>query len=111
MLFGYTRISKADGSQNLDLQHDALVAAGVDEDQIYKDKMSGRHDGRPGLDACLKSLREGDTLVVWKLDRLAACRSKDFRNVAGRYFCLFHPYLDIFIRRICNKPDKIFEKG
>ncbi len=70
MLLGYTRISKADGSQNLDLQHDALVAAGVDEDQIYKDKMSGRHDGRPGLDACLKSLREGDTLVVWKLDRL-----------------------------------------
>jgi DNA invertase Pin-like site-specific DNA recombinase len=70
MLLGYTRISKADGSQNLDLQHDALVANGVDEDQIYKDKMSGRHDVRPGLEACLKSLREGDTLVVWKLDRL-----------------------------------------
>jgi len=70
MLLGYTRISKADGSQNLDLQHDALVAAGVDEEQIYTDKMSGRHDGRPGLDACLKSLREGDTLVIWKLDRL-----------------------------------------
>ena len=70
MLLGYTRISKADGSQTLDLQQDALVAAGVNEDQIYYDKMSGRHDVRPGLDACLKSLREGDTLVVWKLDRL-----------------------------------------
>jgi DNA invertase Pin-like site-specific DNA recombinase len=70
MLLGYTRISKADGRQNLDLQYDALVAAGVDDGQIYKDKMSGRHDVRPGLEACLKSLREGDTLVVWKLDRL-----------------------------------------
>ncbi len=47
-----------------------LFTAGLDEDQIYTDKLSGRHDGRPGLDACLKSLREGDTLVVWKLDRL-----------------------------------------
>jgi len=70
MLLGYTRISKADGTQNLDFQHDALIAAGVEEEQIYEDKMSGRHDVRPGLDACLKSLREGDTLVVWKLDRL-----------------------------------------
>ena len=70
MLLGYTRISKNDGSQNLDLQHDALVAAGVNEDHVYHDKMSGRHDERPGLDACLKALREGDTLVVWKLDRL-----------------------------------------
>ncbi|MCB0081654.1 MAG: recombinase family protein [Caldilineaceae bacterium] len=70
MLLGYTRISKKDGSQNLDLQHDALIAAGVHEDRIYTDKMSGRHDARSGLDACLKALREGDTLIVWKLDRL-----------------------------------------
>lgn len=70
MLIGYSRISKNDGSQSLDLQNDALIESGVNEQNIYEDKMSGRHDMRPGLEACLKALREGDTLVVWKLDRL-----------------------------------------
>jgi len=70
MFIGYSRISKNDGSQSLDLQNDALIAGGVSEDNIYEDKMSGRHDMRPGLEACLKALRAGDTLVVWKLDRL-----------------------------------------
>ncbi|CAH0357246.1 DNA-invertase hin [Sphingobium sp. CECT 9361] len=67
---GYARVSKADGSQVHDLQHDALVAAGVDPDHIYEDSASGRFDKRPGLDACLKALRHDDTLVIWKLDRL-----------------------------------------
>ncbi len=70
MLIGYVRVSKADGSQNTNLQRDALIAAGVDNAYIYEDRASGRTDDRPGLDAVLKSLREGDTLVVWKLDRL-----------------------------------------
>ena len=70
MLLGYTRISKSDGSQSLDLQRDALLAAGVAPDRIYEDLASGRHDTRPGLEACLKALRPEDTLVVWKLDRL-----------------------------------------
>src|SRR5262245_28264896 len=70
MLLGYMRVSKADGSQVLDLQRDALQAAGVALDRCYEDLASGRHDARPGLDACLKALRAGDTLVVWKLDRL-----------------------------------------
>ena len=70
MLIGYARVSKADGSQSLDLQKDALIAAGVSTDQIYSDQASGKKDGRPGLDACLKALRDGDVLVVWKLDRL-----------------------------------------
>jgi len=70
MLIGYIRISKADGSQKLHLQRDALMAFGIEEKYIYEDKMSTRHDMRPGLDACLKALREGDALVVWKLDRL-----------------------------------------
>lgn len=70
MLIGYARISKADGSQSLDLQRDALDAAGVHPDQIYEDQASGARDGRPGLEACLRALREGDVLVVWKLDRL-----------------------------------------
>ena len=64
------RVSKADGSQTVELQRDALLAAGVDPDQLYDDHASGRNDDRPGLASCLKALRDGDTLVVWKLDRL-----------------------------------------
>lgn len=70
MLIGYARVSRADGSQSLDLQRDALAAAGVDPARIYEDQASGVRDDRPGLDACLRALREGDVLVVWKLDRL-----------------------------------------
>ena len=70
MLIGYARVSKADGTQLLDLQRDALVGAGVDEARIYEDRASGRHDHRPGLEACLKALQPGNTFVVWKLDRL-----------------------------------------
>jgi len=69
-LIGYMRVSKADGSQVLDLQGDALSAAGVSERHLYSDTASGKQDDRPGLAACLQALREGDTLVVWKLDRL-----------------------------------------
>ena len=70
MLIGYTRISKSDGSQTLDLQHDALLAEGVNEERIYQDIASGKKEARPGLQACLKALQPGNTLVVWKLDRL-----------------------------------------
>lgn len=70
MLIGYIRVSKNDGSQNLDLQQDALLNAGVEEEYIYRDLASGRKDSRPGLEACLKALQPGNTLVVWKLDRL-----------------------------------------
>lgn len=70
MLIGYARISKADGSQSLDLQRDALAIAGVQPDRLYEDQASGARDDRPGLDACLRALRDGDVLVVWKLDRL-----------------------------------------
>ena len=70
MLIGYARVSKADGSQLLDLQRDALLGAGVDQERIYEDRASGRHDHRPGLEACLKALQPGNTFVVWKLDRL-----------------------------------------
>jgi DNA invertase Pin-like site-specific DNA recombinase len=70
MLIGYMRVSKADGSQVLDLQKDALLKAGVENARIYQDFTSGKTDARPGLDACLKSLQPGNTIVVWKLDRL-----------------------------------------
>ena len=66
---GYARVSKADGSQSLDLPRDALQAAGVDAGYVYHDVASGVHD-RPGLDRCVRALRTGDVLVVWKLDRL-----------------------------------------
>jgi DNA invertase Pin-like site-specific DNA recombinase len=70
MLIGYMRVSKADGSQTTNLQRDALVAAGVDQAQLYEDQVSGKREDRPVLTACLKALRDGDTLMVWKLDRL-----------------------------------------
>ena len=70
MQIGYIRVSKSDGSQVLDLQHDAMSVAGVDPERVYKDLVSGRKDDRPGLQACLKALQPGNTLVVWKLDRL-----------------------------------------
>jgi DNA invertase Pin-like site-specific DNA recombinase len=70
MKLGYARVSKADGSQTLDLQVDALAAAGVAPEHLYQDEASGKRDDRPGLEACLKALREGDTLYIWKLDRL-----------------------------------------
>jgi DNA invertase Pin-like site-specific DNA recombinase len=70
MLIGYIRVSKSDGSQVLHLQRDALLEAGVEPVRIYEDLGSGRKDDRPGLAACLKALQPGNTLVVWKLDRL-----------------------------------------
>ena len=56
MLIGYARVSKADGGQTLDLQIDALIAAGVTYKRIYRDKASGSKDNRFGLEDCLKSL-------------------------------------------------------
>jgi len=70
MLIGYMRVSKSDGSQILNSQKDALIAAGVLPDQIYQDCSSGKNDNRQGLISCLKAVRKGDTLIVWKLDRL-----------------------------------------
>lgn len=64
------RVSKADGSQVLDLQRDALLNIGIQPEHLYEDLASGKKDDRPGLIACLKALRKGDTLIVWKLDRL-----------------------------------------
>lgn len=70
MLIGYARVSKSDDSQVLDLQIDALLESGIKKNNIYHDKLSGNKDNRPGLESCLKALRSGDVLVVWKLDRL-----------------------------------------
>ena len=61
ILIGDARVSKADGSQSLDLQRDALQAAGAD---VYHDFASGVSDDRPGLDSCVRALWTGDVLVV-----------------------------------------------
>lgn len=66
MLIGYARVSTQD--QNLDLQINALNQAGCK--RVFEDKISGSRAERPGLAKALDMLREGDTLVVWKLDRL-----------------------------------------
>ena len=66
MLIGYARVSTPD--QLLDLQKDALAKAGCRE--VFEDVASGAKVSRDGLDRALKYLRRGDTLVVWRLDRL-----------------------------------------
>lgn len=66
MLIGYARVSTAE--QNLDLQRDALTAAGCE--RIIEDTLSGAKAERPGLSKLKDLLRPGDTLVVWRLDRL-----------------------------------------
>ncbi len=66
MQIGYIRVSTND--QNTDLQRNALNCAGCE--LIFEDKISGTKSARPGLKKLLRTLSEGDTLVVWKLDRL-----------------------------------------
>jgi DNA invertase Pin-like site-specific DNA recombinase len=69
MLIGYARVST--NEQNFDLQLDALKKEGVKDIDIYTDKVTGTKAERPGLTQALSHLRSGDTLVVWRLDRLA----------------------------------------
>jgi DNA invertase Pin-like site-specific DNA recombinase len=70
MLIGYMRVSTDGDRQVLDLQRDALLAAGVDERHLFEDRASGSRDNRTGLAEALAFLKRGDCLVVWKLDRL-----------------------------------------
>jgi DNA invertase Pin-like site-specific DNA recombinase len=65
---GYACVSTDD--QNLSLQIDALINYGIDQSDIFTDKISRAKEGRPGLTKCLETLQSGDTLVVWRLDRL-----------------------------------------
>jgi len=69
MKYGYARISTID--QNADMQLKALQRAGVEKKNIFKDELSGATTKRPALLRCLRKVQDGDTLIVWKLDRLA----------------------------------------
>lgn len=84
MLLGYMRVSKTDGSQLFDVQRDALLQAGVLPQHLYEDQASGKKEDRPGLAACLKALRLGDSLVIWKLDRLG----RDVRHLINTVYAL-----------------------
>jgi len=67
-LIGYARVSTQE--QELQLQLDAFEKVGCAKNKIFVDKISGTKTERPGLDGCLAELKNGDTLVVWRLDRL-----------------------------------------
>ncbi|MDT0608045.1 recombinase family protein [Croceitalea rosinachiae] len=69
MVFGYARVSTAE--QSLDLQLDALLKEGIEQKNIYTDKVSSTKEERKSLAKLLNYVREGDTIVVWKLERLA----------------------------------------
>ncbi len=70
MLVGYMRVSSDGDRQVMDLQRDALLAAGVDERHLFEDRASGSRGDRAGLARALAFLHPGDCLIVWKLDRL-----------------------------------------
>ena len=79
MLVGYARVSTRE--QDLTLQLDALQTAGCTK--VFEEKASGAQRERPALKAALEYMREGDTLVVWKLDRLARSLKQLIETVEG----------------------------
>ena len=83
MLIGYARVSTDE--QNLDLQRDALLRAGVSTKDIYTDKVTGVKADRPGLTQAISHLRNGDTLIVWRLDRLGRSLKHLIETVTSRW--------------------------
>lgn len=71
MLVGYVRIGRTDDSRAARLQREVLLAAGVEPKHIHDEARTRKREHRPQLAACLKALRQGDTLLVWRLDRLS----------------------------------------
>ncbi len=75
------RASSSDERHSVTLQHDALIAVGVEPRHLHRDHASGTHDNRPGLKSCLVELREGDVLIIWKIDRLGRSLSHLIRII------------------------------
>jgi len=86
MIIGYARVSTQD--QHSDLQLDALIQAGCE--QIYQEKITSKLRERPELTQCLRTLRKGDTLVVWRMDRLARSL-KDLVEIIESYRLSWRP--------------------
>ena len=68
MLIGYVCVAESGDHQTLDFHINELLKSGVDKNNIYYDFASGKKDRRPGLTSCVRNLRKGDTLVIWKLE-------------------------------------------
>ncbi|MBD0851951.1 recombinase family protein [Maribacter arenosus] len=98
MLFGYVRISTK--TQNPGLQIDALLKEGVVEKNIYRDVSSGAKSERHDLDLMMSRLREGDTVIVWKLDRIARSISHllklvdEFEKLGVKFKSIKDPFID-----------------
>lgn len=98
MLFGYVRVSTR--TQNPSLQIDALLKEGVAEKNIYRDVSSGAKAERHELDMMISRLREGDTVIVWKLDRIARSIShllklvEQFDKLGVKFRSINDPYVD-----------------
>ncbi|WP_273276212.1 recombinase family protein [Maribacter polysiphoniae] len=98
MLFGYVRVSTK--TQNPSLQIDALLKEGVKEKNIYRDVSSGAKAERHDLDLMISRLREGDTVIVWKLDRIARSISHllklvdQFEKLGVKFKSINDPFID-----------------
>ena len=98
MLFGYVRVSTK--TQNPSLQIDALLKEGVTEKNIYRDVSSGAKAERHDLDLMISKLREGDTVIVWKLDRIARSISHllklvdQFEKLGVKFKSINDPFID-----------------
>lgn len=77
------RVSSRDDRQSVESQRHALLQAGVDERQLFEDRVSGSVAHRPGLTACLAALTDRDTLLVWKIDRLGRSLAHMIDIVSG----------------------------
>lgn len=98
MIFGYARVSTQE--QSLDLQLDALLKEGIPPKNIYTDKVSSTKEERKSLKKLLNYVREGDTIVVWKLDRLARSLihftklMTEFEEKGVKFKSITEPFID-----------------
>lgn len=83
MKFGYARVSASHQSESIQTQHESLIGAGCDASRCYSDVISSANWQRPGLDAALSRMSDGDTLVVTRLDRLGKNLHETVTSIAN----------------------------